>query len=391
MKKLNFGIIGAGTRAHSLVRTAMKDKRIDLVALCDIHPAALDEYNRMCKNSLGHEAKCFTDFNEFLEYPELDAVIIATPDYLHHNMAVETLKANKHLFLEKPVGINFEQMMDIVTHAKKSQKILEIGYVLRYAPFYVEMKRLIDSGEIGRPMFVQALEEYYGAYHFNRGWWRKKANTGGIMVQKICHDFDLFYWMFGVPERIVAFDGINEFKPGNWPSDAKYCSECKNHCPYFVTKQSRTRSDECVYNSDHDVADNAQALIQFKNGVNLSMGMNFFNSLAQDDRHWRVVGSKAELTGRLSHGMIRFDPRFVHGDKESKYLDTNVMDLGGHGGGDAVQMIEFINGIFENREAKAGIESAYWSSIMVMSAQLSADTGKVIYIDDIVKKYPFPQ
>jgi len=390
-KKLNFGVIGAGSRAHSLVRTAMQDKRIDLVALCDIHPGALEEYNGICKRELGHEAKTYTDFYEFLDHPDLDAVIVSTPDYLHHNMAVETLKADKHLFLEKPVGLNLEQMHDIVTHAVKSDKILEIGYVLRYAPFFVKMKELIETGKIGRPLFVQALEEYYGAFHFNRGWWRKKANTGGIMVQKICHDMDLHYWMFGEPEKIVAFDGINEFKPGSWDSDAKYCSECKNHCPYFVTKQSRTRSDECVFNSDHDVADNAQVLIQFKNGVNLSMGMNFFNSLAQDDRHWRVVGSKAEITGRLAHGIIRYDPRFSGGETGSTYLETNVKALTGHGGGDSVQMIEFINGIFENREAKAGIESAYWSSIMVMGAQISADTEKVVKVPDLTKKYPLPK
>lgn len=390
---VKFGLIGAGSRAHSLCITLVNDKqkRGDLIALCDVRPSQLSSYNKIVKQYLGHEAKTYTYYGDLLADPEVDAVIISTPDYLHHMMAVDALHAGKHVFLEKPVGVNLTQMLDIISAAKESGKILEIGYVLRYSPFYIEMKKMIDKGEIGRPMFVQALEEYYGAYHFNRGWWRKKANTGGIMVQKICHDMDLFYWLFGQPKRVSAFDRISEFKPGNWDSDAKYCSECKNHCPYFCTKESRTYSDECVYNSDHDVADNAQVIIEFENGVNLSMGMTFFNALAQDDRHWKVIGSKAEISGKLSEQIIRFDPRHDHTGNNTQFFECASGGLGGHGGGDEVQTIKFMEGIIEGHEAKAGLLSAYWSSILVMAAQIAADTNTVVNIADIVAKYPFPK
>jgi predicted dehydrogenase len=390
---VRFGLIGAGSRAHSLCTTLIKDKekRGDLIALCDVRPSQLTSYNAIVKQYLGHEAKTYTYYGDLLEDPEVDAVIISTPDYLHHMMAIDALHAGKHVFLEKPVGVNLTQMLDIIHAAKESGKILEIGYVLRYSPFYIEMKKMIDGGEIGRPMFVQALEEYYGAYHFNRGWWRKKANTGGIMVQKICHDMDLFYWLFGQPKRVSAFDSISEFKPGNWDSDAKYCSECKNHCPYYCTKQSRTYSDECVYNSDHDVADNAQIIIEFENGVNLSMGMTFFNALAQDDRHWKVIGSKAEISGKLSEQMIRVDPRHDHNGTNTVFYQCASGGLGGHGGGDEIQTIKFMEGIIEGHEAKAGLESAYWSSILVMAAQIAADTNTVVNIKDITDKFPFPK
>jgi predicted dehydrogenase len=390
---IRFGVIGAGSRAAGLCSTLMRDekRRGDLIALCDIRQEALDHYQSMVQNLLKHDVKIYTYYGDMLADPEIDAVIIATPDFLHHMMAIDALHAGKHVFLEKPVGIYLDQMIDIVKAAKQSGKILEIGYVLRYSPFYVEMKKMIDHGEIGRPMFVQALEEYYGAYHFNRGWWRKKRNTGGIMVQKICHDMDLFYWMFGKPKRVSAFDSINEFKPGNWDSKARFCSECTNRCPYYTTTHSRTYSDECVYNSDHDVADNAQVIIEFENGVNLSMGMVFFNSPAQDDRHWKVLGSKAEISGKLSEQIIRFDPRFDHSGSQSRYYECANKGLGGHGGGDEVQILQFLDGIINGREAKAGLESAYWSSILVMGAQIAADEGRVVEIKEITDKFPFPQ
>ncbi len=392
MAKFNFGVIGTGARSGSLTSTLMRDKekRGDVVALCDIRPEALDHYEKIVQSHLGHGTKHYSDSRQLIMDPNVDVVIISTPDYLHHMMAVDAFNAGKHVFLEKPVGVNLDQMHDILRAARASGKTLEVGYVLRYSPFYISMKEIIDTGKIGRPLFVTALESYYGAYHFNRGWWRKNANTGGIMVQKICHDMDLHTWMFGKPKRVAAFDSINEFKPGSWDSDAKYCSECKNHCPYFCTKNSRTYSDECVYNGDHDVADNAQVIIEFENGVNLSMGMVFSGSIAQSDRFWRVIGSKGEITGKLSDQVLRYDARHDHSGDKSFYYECSAAAGDGHGGGDDVQMIEFLNALGEKREAKAGIEAAYWSSILVMSAQLSAETGDVIYIDDIVDEYPMP-
>ncbi len=187
MAKFNFGVIGTGARSGSLTSTLMRDKekRGDVVALCDIRPEALDHYEKIVQSHLGHGTKHYSDSRQLIMDPNVDVVIISTPDYLHHMMAVDAFNAGKHVFLEKPVGVNLDQMHDILRAARASGKTLEVGYVLRYSPFYISMKEIIDTGKIGRPLFVTALESYYGAYHFNRGWWRKNANTGGIMVQKI--------------------------------------------------------------------------------------------------------------------------------------------------------------------------------------------------------------
>ena len=396
-KPYGIGVIGTGSRSGSIGRNLVKDKRnlADIVAICDVRPSAIESYERKVVETLGHTCKHYTDYQEMLRDRGVDIVIISTPDYMHYIMALDAIHAGKHVFLEKPVGLYLDQMIEIITAAKESGKILEIGYVLRYSPFYAKIKEMLDNGDIGRPMFAQALEEYKGAYHFNRGWWRKKRNTGGIMVQKICHDFDLFTWMFGVPKRVSAFTSINEFKPGNWDSDAKYCSKCENHCSYYVSNHglnTRTYSDECVYNSDHDVADNAQIIMEFENGVNLSMGMVLgFNSPAQDDRFFKIIGSTAEISGQLSDQSVQFDPRFPEDEEEGSFHIKFGQDAaGGHGGGDQHQIIEFIEAISEGRESKAGLQAAYWSSIAVMSAQISADTGKTVDVREIIKQYPFP-
>ncbi|MHA1372449.1 MAG: Gfo/Idh/MocA family protein, partial [Promethearchaeota archaeon] len=207
MAQVRLGIIGTGARA-GIVNTLIRDekKRGDVVALCDVRHEAIERFERLVKKRLGHGTKNYTDYRDLLDNPDVDAVLISTPDHLHHEMGVAALKAKKHVFLEKPVGINLDQMIEIVKAARDARrfgKILEIGYVLRYAPFFVGMKQLLEEDEIGRPLFVQALEEYYGAYHFYRGWWKSRKHVGGIMIQKICHDMDLHCWMFGKPKKVV--------------------------------------------------------------------------------------------------------------------------------------------------------------------------------------------
>ena len=339
------------------------------------------------------EPQKFENYQDLLDQADIDAVVIAPPDHWHHDIVLAAYKAEKHVFLEKPVGINLDQMIDIVRAGKASAdngKITEIGYVLRYAPFYVTMKNMLENGTIGRPLFATALEQYYGAPFF-RGWWKSREHVGGIMIQKICHDMDLHYWMFGKPSRIVAFESLMEFKPGNWPSDAMRCPECTNHCAYF-TKTKTTNSDdyECVYNDPHDIVDTSQVLIKFESGMTLSMGMNFVDSVAQSDRFWRIVGSNSEITGRLGSGLLRFDPRHDRTGKGSKMIKCVGGEAGGHAGGEFHQISGFIDSIEQGHESKAGLESAYWSSLTVMAAQISADTESIVKVEDSSGKISFP-
>jgi hypothetical protein len=184
-----------------------------------------------------------------------------------------------------------------------------------------------------------------------------------------------------------------DFKPGGWDSKAKTCNECKNHCPYFVppegVKSSRTKSNECVYNDPHDISDNCNVLVQFESGMTLSQGMNFFNALTRSDRFIHVVGSTGEISGYLSENMVQYHKR--HGtEKDIKYLQFKETGADGHGGGDTVQIIKFVNSVLEGHESLAGMDAAYWSSIMIMGAQMSADQGRVIDVKELTTKYPFP-
>jgi predicted dehydrogenase len=396
-KQINFGIIGIGTHASYLIKVLLAQNRsdVDLVAVCDLDRQQMADAEKLVQKSMGHALLQFTDYRELIQRPEINVVIIAVPDFLHHPVAMTAIKAGKHIFLEKPVGINLDQMLEIVTAAKNAGIVFETGYVLRYTPFYSGIKQFIAGGELGRPLFAQALEQFYGgAGIYFRGWWRFRKNTGGLMLTKVSHDLDLMCWFFGKPKRVVTFSGVVEFKPGNWDSRAARCSECTNHCPYYTTPaQSRNNDDSCLYNTDKtgaDIVDHAQILVEFESGLNLSLGMNFFNSKGQDDRHIRIIGSNGELTGRLSDQMIRWDPRHDGTLTQTKMIEFANPGLVGHAGGNERQLEEFVDALIHKKEAKAGLESAYWGSLLVMGAQISADTNQIVDLVELAKKYPFP-
>jgi predicted dehydrogenase len=398
MVSVKMGIIGLGTHAEYLIRVLLRQKNASckIQAICDLNIDQVEKIAELIYNGLGNHVEKYTDYSELIQNQEVNVVIIAVPDFLHHEVAIAALKAKKHVFLEKPVGINLDQMLEIITLAKKSGKIFETGYVLRYTPFYSGIKEMIDSEKIGRPLFAQALEQFYGgAGIYFRSWWRFRKNTGGLMLTKISHDLDLMCWFFGKPLKVVTFSNVMEFKPGNWPSTAAKCSECSNHCPYYAKpEQTRNKDDSCLYNTDKtgaDIVDNAQVLVQFESGLNLSLGMNFFNSKGQDDRHIRIIGSNGEITGRLSDQAIRWDPRHEEPAIASIIYQFAEPGLLGHAGGNERQLEEFIEAIEMGKEAKAGLSSAYWGSLAVMGAQISADSNEIIDLQKLSEKYPFPQ
>jgi predicted dehydrogenase len=397
---IRFGIIGMGARASSIMRTFLRGKKGDIVALADLSDVVLERYQTQFEADLGHPIATTHDYRELLANPEVDAVLISTPDFLHCEMAVAAFEAGKHVFLEKPVGINLEQNQQILRAAVASGKAFEVGYVLRYAPFYAGLKRIMAQGGnsiIGRPLAVQATEHYYGGAHFYRGWWRLRKNVGGVMIQKVCHDMDMWCWLFGRPARVSSFGSNMEFAPGNAPkgSTAIHCRDCppEQRCQYYVTNDDNysRRNDECLYNGDHDIVDNTQTIVQFESGLVLSLSMNFFPARAQSDRFIRIQGSKAELAGRAEEFAYHVDPRHDLDRRNSRVIRLTTGAVGGHGGGDDYQILEFLDAIEHGGEARAGLESAYWSSILVMSAQIALEEHRVVEISEVTAKYPMPQ
>lgn len=205
-KVLTVGVIGMGIgkyHADAVVRT----EKAALTWICDLDEELLADMKDKFK-----VANTCTDYREMLKDPDLDCVIIGTPDQLHKKITEEALAAGKHVLCEKPLALTREDIEAIVAAAKKSDKKFMVGQVCRYTPGFVKAKELIDAGEIGELTFVESeyahdYEKILTGVHS----WRQDPLRYGV-VGGGCHAVDLLRWIAGNPELVEAFGTHKTFK-----------------------------------------------------------------------------------------------------------------------------------------------------------------------------------
>jgi predicted dehydrogenase len=218
--KVRVGLIGTGSRGSGLA-TLIKDiPELALVACCDIIPENLQKGMSLAEKG----AKAYSDYRKLLEDKSLDAVIIATPLYLHYPMAVEALKAGKHIYLEKSMTYDIPQAIDLVKKVRNSGLVFQIGYQYRYYGLYHRVKEIINQNWLGK------ITHFECQYNRNSNWrfpvndprqerainWRMyREYCGGPLSELCAHEIDVVnYLLDSHPLKVVGLGGINYWKDG---------------------------------------------------------------------------------------------------------------------------------------------------------------------------------
>ena len=147
-------------------------------------------------------AKLTSDLDAALRDPEVDVVDICLPTPLHREVAERAFAAGKHVFLEKPIALSAEDADAIIAAAEASGRVFMVGMVLRYWPEYVELKRLVAAGELGRPLSVSTYRLSPPADWAD--WFADPKQSGGVPVDLLVHDFDQMNWLLGKPRSVFA-------------------------------------------------------------------------------------------------------------------------------------------------------------------------------------------
>lgn len=297
-----------------------------------------------------------------------DAVIITTPDDLHYGPCMEALRLGYDVLLEKPISPSERECRDILARTRKTGRVVAVCHVLRYAPYFVKLRELIQGGAIGRVVSLQhfePIEHVHMAHSFVRGNWHNSRATSPIILAKSCHDLDILRWMIGKDtQAIQAFGALSWFKPENAPpgSTARCADGCaaESTCPYsalriyhrnrqrihvldlpagdadqgeaILERLRTTNYGRCVYRMDNDQCDHYITNILFDSGVTASFSMEAFTPWG--GRRTRVMGSMGYIEGDMSQMAIH---DFRSGERtvlETRVLDVDEYAGSGHGGGD---------------------------------------------------------
>ena len=217
---IRVGVIGTGSRGTGLISLLQKIPGFVVTACCDIIPENLDK----AIQTAGNNPRAYKDYRALLSDKQVEAVIIATPLFLHFPMATAALDAGKHVYLEKSLSYNIQEALTLADTVSKSRLVFQVGYQYRYYGLYKKVKEIIEQNWLGR---ITHLESQYNR---NSDWrnlvkdpaqeriinWRMyKEYCGGPLSELCAHQIDMIrYLLDSNPTKAVAMGGINYWNDG---------------------------------------------------------------------------------------------------------------------------------------------------------------------------------
>lgn len=278
MSKLRVGIIGAGSISEMHFEGYAKNEQAEIVAVCDLN----EERAREKADKYGAKL-VYTDYNELLANPDIDAVSICTWNNSHAPISIAAINAGKHVLVEKPLCKTVEEALAVQEAVRNSDKVLQVGYVRRFAMNTSVLKKFIDAGDLGEIYYAKATcLRVLG----NPGGWFSdvERSGGGPVIDLGVHVIDVLWYLMGKP-KVKSVTGNAYNRLGNR----------KNIENYSFYKAAD-------YNAEvNTVEDLANALIRFENGASLALDVSFSVHAKQDELSVKLYGDKggAELEPKL--------------------------------------------------------------------------------------------
>jgi predicted dehydrogenase len=406
--RIRYAIVGTGSRAEMYVRAILLDHAdvAELVAIADVNPGRLDYYADLIASLQAHaptpaRAHAPTpaptlwradQVAELVASERIDRVIVTSPDYTHAGVVVTAMLAGADVIVEKPLTIDAESAAEIARTVRETGRSVVATFNYRYSPRNTELKRLIASGAIGTPTSVHfewVLDTAHGADYFRR-WHRDKANSGGLLVHKASHHFDLVnWWIDDVPVRVFASGGLrfygdeNAAKRGltNRPERG---TDARESDPFLLDlredeklrqlyldneQHDGYRRDQDVFSPGITIEDNLSLVVDYASGASMSYSLNAHSPWEGYRIAVNGTEGRAELTvversalPLAADGHTIVDPSAVTDDRHDDSVRPREEHLvlqrhwqtaqeipipsgeGGHGGGDTIMLRDVLVG-----------------------------------------------
>jgi predicted dehydrogenase len=431
-KRKRFAIVGVGGRSYMYQRALQRTFAPygELVGVCDLNPGRLKLAQQSAERNGQTLPPAFEarDFDRMVAETKPETVIVTTVDGYHHQYIVRALELGCDAITEKPMTTDVEKCRQIVEAQQKTGRKCTVTFNYRYSPPRTQVKDLLMSGEIGQVLSVDfhwMLNTLHGADYFRR-WHSDKNLSGGLMVHKASHHWDLVnWWLSDVPAAVQA-SGKREFytptmaKRLGLESHHERCHTCpeKEQCGFALDLAGNPQfkslyldneqydgylRDRCVFRPDINIEDTMNVLVAYYGGATLCYSLNAFN--AWEGYTVTFNGTK----GRLEHKME--EQVYVFGDgttpgavkREGTYIRLYPLrepayevevwkGEGGHGGGDDVMLNDIFNPNPEpDKYLRAADQRAGAYSMLVGAAANECFvSGRTVKIKDLLPNLASP-
>lgn len=427
MTKKRYVLVGSGGRAEFFYGALASDFRetSELLAFCDINQTRMDYANRILVDKYKYnEVRTYksNEFERMIEQEKPDAVIVTSMDRTHHTYIIRALELGCDVVTEKPMTVDEKKCQEILDAVERTGRHVRVTFNYRYAPHHTKAREIIASGTIGKVTSVHfewLLNTQHGADYFRR-WHRNKQNSGGLLVHKSTHHFDLVnFWIGSQPESVFAYGDLlfygrenaeergetqfYERATGNPIAEndpfALHLDKNDHLKAMYLDAEHEDgyRRDQSVFGDGINIEDTMGVLVRYKNNAILTYSLNAY--LPWEGYRIAFNGTKGRLEmniveqsyvnsggekadeGALKEKTIKVFPMFA-----APYEVEVEEGVGGHGGGDPVLLNDLFGTPVEDPWNRAANHIDGARSILTgIAANRSIQTGLAVQIDDLVK------
>lgn len=428
MKK--YVIVGTGGRSRMFSEALFNqfNGKADLCAICDSNAGRLGlSQKHLSQKYPNIKAYPAEQFDMMIKTHKPDTVIVVTLDAMHDEYICRAMELGCDVITEKPMTTDETKCQRIVDTAQKTGSNVRVTFNYRYAPSRTQIKRLLTEGVIGKVLSVEfqwMLDTTHGADYFRR-WHSYKQNSGGLMVHKSTHHFDLInWWLSSYPQQVSAMGGRVFYNPKQadrygLKNRSNRCLDCpeKARCNFYLDmaafeeirelyldceQHDGYERDRCVFRDDIDIEDTMNVTVKYNNGVFMSYSLNAFTPW----EGYRVCfnGTKGRLEQFCRESSYISGDGSTHHEYQPEGSSIVVyphfrepynvaIDLGegAHGGGDDVMLDEIFNGAEDDPYLRCAdyVQGAY-SILTGIAANKSMATGQIIDVRKLVARLPEP-
>ncbi len=355
LENLRYGIIGTGMMGIEHQRNLAALRGATVTALADPHQPSLD---RAVAEVGGSEAQTFLDYRELLASDHVDAVIIASPNMTHIDVAADAIRSGLHVMIEKPLATTVDDCLTLMELPQRANQVVAVGLEYRYMPPVAALIDVVRSGQLGEPKMVAITEHRFPFLVKVNDWNRFNENTGGTLVEKCCHFFDLMSVLTKSEPVTVMASGAMDV----------------NHI------------DERYDGRTPDILDNAFVIVEFANGMRASLDLCMFAEGSVDQEAISVVGTLGKAEAFLPSSKLRIGARtgWHQGVTEQVVEDPSIGHEGFHHGASYVEHVHFAEAIRTGGEPAIGLADGLRSVAVGVAAHRSIDEGRVVHLGEVL-------
>ena len=350
---IRYGLIGTGMMGLEHQRNIYGLPNGEVVAIADSH----EESRHWAQFTAdGQDLQTFADYRDLLAADICDIYVISTPNMTHRDVLVDVMKSGKAIVVEKPLCTTIADATEIRDLAREYPNLFWVGLEYRYMPPVARAIALAHSGSIGDLKMLAIREHRHPFLVKVNNWNRFSENTGGTLVEKCCHFFDLMRLILrSNPVAVMASGG-----------------------------QDVNHLDESYDGRPSDILDNAFVIVEFESGARASLDLSMFADTSREHEEVSIVGTTGKIEAFLPSGRLIRAERHSGVITEEVIADTRVAVEGFHHGASYLEHLDIQTAWREGSPALVTADDGWWSVVMGVAAHRSIDEKRRVEISELI-------